>query len=358
VRAKSPSSPSPSPSRSPSRSPSAPADPSEAPRKPLLSLTDAIGRYLATLLAEGRSKSTAEVYGRHLLGLAAFLASLPAPPVTPADVTADHVAAFRDHEIARERKARGKGPLSALSVHRAVTVMRGFFRHLSRRGAILLDPTLDLSAPRLPFRLPRNVPTARQMRRLLSSPDTKTGIGKRDRAILELLYGAGLRNAELCGLLIGDVSLSARTVFVRKGKGAKDRVVPLGKSAARAVSEYLGAYETLSHGKAPAKGLPLFYAASGRQIRGHVLLDIVKKHLRRSGLSSLEATPHSLRHACATHLLTGGADIRQIQVLLGHASIATTQVYTKVETTDLRRMLDRHHPRSWEEDERSREGRT
>lgn len=312
-------------------------------------LQEAIESYRAEILREGKAETTALAYGQHLGDFRRFVECLPRPPLTLADITADVVVAFRDHEIAREKRSRGTGPLSAPSVQRIVQALRGLFKHLLGRGRILLDPSLDLKGPRIPLRLPRDIPTARQMKRLLASPDTCTVTGKRDRAILELLYGTGLRSAELCGLLRGDVDLERRTVFVRKGKGSKDRIVPLGRSAARAVTEYLGVYAQLSRGKSARGDMPLFLSGLGNRIRHHVLRKQLRKHLRRAGLSALKATPHSLRHACATHLLRGGADIRQIQTLLGHSSIEATQIYTKVETADLREMLDRHHPRSWDE---------
>ena len=328
----------------------APAPP-PVPEAPLTFLDEAIRGYLAELLCEGKAERTATLYGRHLRAFAAFLRTLPDPPGSLADLTVEAVFAFRDHEVAREKRGRGRGPLAARTLQNVVKALRSFFRHLVGRGRLLLDPTLDLRPPRISFRLPRNVPTARQMKRLLAAPDTRTALGKRDRALLELLYGTGLRSAELCGLLRGDVDLSLRTVFVRQGKGGRDRLIPMGRSAARAVSEYLGVWAELAAGRAPDPVLPLFLTCTGRPLGNHVLKKQLQRHLKRAGLT-LAATPHSLRHACATHLLQGGADIRQIQTLLGHASIEATQIYTKVETTDLLRMLDRHHPRSWDEGER------
>ena len=325
--------------------------PSPSSQGPCGFLDEAIERHLCGLGCEGKAEGTVKAYGAHLRAFAAFVGSLPGPPGSLADLTCEVVLAFRDHEIARERRGHGSGPPSARTIQGAVKALRGFFRSLVRRGALLLDPALDLRAPRLPVRLPRNIPTARQMKRLLSAPDTRTALGKRDRAILELLYGTGLRSAELCGLLRGDVDLDRRTVFVRKGKGGKDRLIPLGRSAARAVSEYLGVWDAFAAGRPPDPILPLLLTCTGQPLGNHVLKKQLRRHLRKAGLS-LSATPHSLRHACATHLLQGGADIRQIQALLGHASIEATQVYTKVETSDLLRMLDRHHPRSWDEGER------
>lgn len=328
-------------------------------------LREAITEYLLELPRQGFSEATANAYGRPLKGFVAFLAVYPtapnagsftARPTCLADITAEHLLAFRDHELSRQRLVRSPQPLSPRTVQHAVKAVRGFFRHLIRRGLILIDPTLDLRGPRLPKTLPRNIPTSRQMKRLLGTPDTSTAIGKRDRAILELLYSTGLRNAELCGLRRGDVDLERRTVFVRHGKGDKERMVPLGKKAVEALTGYLGVYGELlrlqhhQHGEGPDLELPLFLTVYGTRVGAHVLKKQLHKYVKAAKLDP-KTTPHSLRHACATHLLKGGADIRQIQSLLGHSSLEATQIYTKVETSDLRAMLDRHHPRGKEDEE-------
>jgi site-specific recombinase XerD len=184
------------------------------------------------------------------------------------------------------------------------------------------------------------------MKSLVMSIDTRTPLGKRDRAILELLYSSGLRNAELCGLGRGHVDLERRTVFVEKGKGGKDRLVPMGKKAAEALAAYIAVFPRLTLGEThgETKGA-LFLNRAGGRLGGDDLRRILSRSGKKARLS-VKATPHTLRHACATHLLRGGAGIRQIQTLLGHASLRATEIYTKVETSDLKRMLDEHHPRS------------
>lgn len=335
--------------------PSAPDAPSlidesyrAAPEDGLSFLREAIDAYLLQLPRQGFSPATATAYGRPLKGFVAFLLDLPQVPTCLADLTAELVLAFRDHEISRERRWRRPGPLSARTVLHAVKALRSFFRYLVRRGDVLLDPTLDLKGPRVPKTLPRNIPTSRQMKRLLQAPDATTALGKRDRAILELLYSTGLRNAELCGLQVGDVDLQSRTVFVRHGKGDKERLVPLGKKAVEAITAYVGVYGELSAGRSLGPELPLFLTKAGARVEAHVLEKQLRRYVKLARLDP-STTPHSLRHACATHLLKGGADIRQIQSLLGHSSLEATQIYTKVETSDLRAMLDRHHPRGRDE---------
>jgi len=327
------------------RSPSSPS-PSE-----LSSLIDsfqaATDDYLRELKRRGRAENTIDKVSRELDKLKLFLLSLPRPPRSLSDVTIDLVSYFRDHEMTRERKCRGPGRLAGATVRRTVALLRGFFRYLVRRGVLLLDPAVDLAGPRRQRTLPRDVPTARQMKSLLASPDTESALGKRDLAVLELFYSSGLRNAELCALLLADLDLVARTVFVRKGKGGHERLVPIGRKAARALSSYLAVHDALahrSHGDRLSPDRPLFLNRVGRPLNPETVRRLMARHLAKTRLQ-VKATPHSLRHACATHLLKGGAGIRQIQLLLGHQRLDSTQVYTRVVTTDLRRMLDRHHPR-------------
>jgi integrase/recombinase XerD len=292
-----------------------------------------VAGYLSELKRHGRSEATAILYRRALRRLGAFLSERGVKVL--ADISAEHLVVFRDRELAR--RAPGKdGPLAAGTVSITLAGLRGFFGYVVRQGLLLLDASADLEGPRTRRALPRDVPTARQMRKLIAQPD-QSARGLRDRAILELLYGAGLRNAELCGLGVGDVDLARRMVFVRKGKGGKERVVPLGKKAREALSGYLA--------ERPSGVEALFLTYQGRPMTTQAVRRLVASYRGAARLKT-RVTPHSLRHACATHLLRGGAGIRQIQVLLGHASLKSTEVYTRVEPTDLLRMLDRHHPRS------------
>ncbi len=214
---------------------------------------------------------------------------------------------------------------------------------------MLLDPARELERPRRPQRLPRAVPSERQVRRLLLLPSEGTPLGLRDRALLELLYSTGLRNAEACALDRGDLDLDSRLVHVRCGKGGKERRVPVGKRACRALARYLdSAWQELRakrYDQVHEAEVPLFLSRLGTRLQEQMLRWLLRR-VREEAKLSTPVTPHSLRHACATHLLAGGADVRQIQVLLGHSSLRSTEIYTRVETGDLRRMLDRFHPRS------------
>jgi site-specific recombinase XerD len=320
-----------------------------------LSFDEALEGFLLAERRKGRAASTLVSYRRHLLRFGRFLKERGV--VSMLDVAPEHVLGYYDHEIGRERSRPSGGPLSASTLSVLTSALRAFFAHLLAEGLLLVDPSRELKAPRAPKRLPKNIPTPRQMRRLVLSPSETTPLGRRDRAILELMYGTGLRASELCGLSLGDVDVSGRQVFVRNGKGGKERLVPMGRKAAEAVAIYLSVRRELRATKTPRRERdangpndivrtePLFLRRGGGAIRTPALRYIVERGRKRAQLSSVP-TPHTLRHACATHLLKGGAGIRQIQVLLGHSSLETTQIYTKVETSDLLAMIDKHHPRS------------
>jgi len=227
---------------------------------------------------------------------------------------------------------------STVSAH--ASAFRLFFDDLALRGLLLGNP-----AERLPSisddGLPRHVPSFTQMRRLLEAPDTRTDVGTRDRALLEVLYGSGLRSAEVVSLDVSDVNLADATAFIKDGKGGKDRVVPLTGQAVRWITAYLSR-------RTPSFSPRLFLDARGkRPLRRQRLRKDLKELFRQAGLKE-EMTVHAIRHACALHLLEGGADLVSIKQLLGHASVDTTAVYLKLTTAHLQRELERAHPRERE----------
>ena len=229
---------------------------------------------------------------------------------------------------------------SSSTVGAHASAFRLFFDDLAVRGLLLVNP-----AERLPAiaedGLPRYVPSYTQMRRLLEAPDTRTDVGTRDRAILEILYGSGLRRAEVVGLDVSDVDLAEATAFIKDGKGKKDRVVPLTQQAVRWIVAYLSR-------RPPSRTPRLFLDARGtRPLRGERLRACLKSLFRQAGLHE-EMTVHAIRHACALHLLEGGADLISIRNLLGHASVETTSIYLKLTTAHLKRELERAHPRERE----------
>ena len=220
---------------------------------------------------------------------------------------------------------RGRGKLAPASISRKLAAVRAFLRH-ALGAARVPDARL---APRRPRRLP-DAPREREVDTALASLEGEGALALRNRALVELVYSAGLRSAEAVGLDLGDVDFEQELVHVRGGKGAKDRVVPLGEEASAWVALYLrDARPELARGACDA----LFVSARG-------------KRLDTSTLRRLIPHPHRLRHAFATHLLEGGADLRTIQELLGHASLSTTQMYSHVDAKRLRKVYDSAHPRS------------
>lgn len=232
-------------------------------------------------------------------------------------------------------------PLSLTVQHNRLWAVQGFFRHLFKRGVLFHDPSACLEKPKVRKPLPRGILKPGDVLALLKAPHAETTLGLRDRAILETLYATGIRSAELMSLKLTDVEREAGQVRVL-GKGNKERVVPLGRIALNWLWRYLEeARPRLLQG--PDSGV-VFLSCRGRPLVRSALFIIVRQHALRAGLPA-RTGPHTLRHTCATHLLQAGADIRSIQVLLGHVSLSTTQVYTHVDITDLKKVHRAFHPR-------------
>lgn len=298
-----------------------------------------VERFLDHLTVErGLSPNTVEAYRRDLTRYAAFLARrriTDAARVGERDVTA-FVAEHASAKHGPEAKA-----YRATSVVRGLSSLRSFHRFLVREGFAERDPTRTVVRPKLPRSLPRPIPVD-DVRRLVEAPDAASEAGLRDRAVLEAMYGAGLRVSELVGLDVDDLDLEAGAVRVL-GKGGKEREVPLGSHAVAA----LGAYLTRAR---PALATPrsraaVFLNRRGGRLTRQGVAGILADAARRAGIRR-RVTPHTLRHSFATHLLEGGADVRVVQELLGHASVATTQVYTLVTREHLREVYFSSHPRA------------
>ncbi|GIW40651.1 MAG: tyrosine recombinase XerC [Candidatus Binatia bacterium] len=228
------------------------------------------------------------------------------------------------------------------SVARKLSTLRRFFRFLRKRGVRPDDPTEGLVTPKPDRKLPVHL-TVDDVFRLLETPPAHSLSGLRDRAILEVLYSAGLRVSELVELDWGDVNFELGLLRVR-GKGRKERVVPVGREALRRLAEYRERLGQLA-GEQDRQSAPVFLNARGRRITTRSVARIVEKYVRQAGLAT-KATPHALRHSFATHLLGSGADLRSIQELLGHASLSTTQRYTHVDVAHLAKVYDKAHPRA------------
>lgn len=308
-------------------------------------------RYLKARGAEGLSPGTIRHRKAHLVHFFEWLCSESVTDLR--DVEAGHARAYAV-ALARHRYRVGKAETAQVRALRPRTragrllTVRDFFRWLLRIGLVLIDPTaaLVLELPRR--QLPRHVLSEAAVAKLLDAPDRERPIGLRDCALLALLYSTGLRRAEVSALDVNDVDLTGGTVYVRRGKGGKPRIVPLGESAAADVVAYLQrARPALVHGSTPA--LFIGVGGPGRKKQGARLepegiSQLVSRTSAKAKLPRLVRS-HALRHAFATHLLRAGADIRHVQRLLGHSAIVTTEVYTHVAVKDLAEVHARSHPR-------------
>lgn len=230
--------------------------------------------------------------------------------------------------------------LGARSIARKLTTLRNFYRFLLAEGRIVADPTEHLGSPRQWKTLPKYL-NHEQVDRLLEAPDAATPLGLRDRAMLQLLYATGLRVSELCGVKMADLDTDL-SVIRAFGKGSKHRLVPFGRSAAAAVKAWLAGGRG-----AILKGRPspyLFITARGGPLTRLGFWKLLREHGKRAGIFH-GLSPHVVRHSFATHLLEGGADLRSVQAMLGHADISTTQIYTHVAKSRLKTTVERHHPR-------------
>jgi integrase/recombinase XerD len=293
---------------------------------------DEIDRYLGYVeLEKGLSRNTAVSYESDLRQAAHFLVKHGAADWTK--VTAKHLTAWL-HWLSDKK-------FSPSSQARKLSAVRMLCRHLKKEEVRDDDPTELLAGPKLRRKLPQTL-SAGDMDKLLSTPMGGDAYAIRDRAMLELFYSSGLRISELSGLSLQQVDLE--NGFVRVfGKGSKERVVPLGGRARDAVSAYLASGR--SRLVKPRTGSELFISERGKAISRKTVWVIVKKYARLAGFGKT-VKPHLLRHSFATHLLGGGADLRAIQEMLGHASIATTQIYTAVENSRLLDQHAKHHPRN------------
>ncbi|WP_346695698.1 site-specific tyrosine recombinase [Thermophilibacter mediterraneus] len=296
-----------------------------------MDLETARREYLGYLAVErGSSGNTVAAYGRDLRRYVSWLAELGVSD--PEDVTRELVEAH-----VAELTETGLAPAS---VERAVSAIKGLHRFMVSDGICSAHPTSDLPLPAKPARLP-DVISVEDAGRLLDQPFPRTPTGLRDRAVLEVLYGCGLRASELTGLDLRAVLLDEELLRVF-GKGEKERVVPILGTAAEALGVYLERGRGALEGRRPTQAV--FLNARGGRLTRQSVHAIVEKYGRVVGIRGLH--PHTLRHSFATHLLEGGADLRAVQELLGHANVATTQLYTHVDRSHIRRVYLAAHPRA------------
>ncbi len=239
--------------------------------------------------------------------------------------------------LAEQFRAKAK----ATSIARRLSSLRRFYALQLLQGTLRADPTLRVRAPKLPRRLPKNLSEA-EVEALLATPDHKTVLGLRDRAMLETLYATGLRVSELVGLTLAQVSLDMGVVRVL-GKGSKERLVPLGEESIVWIKRYLATSRPSL--VAEGKDATLFVTARRGALTRQAFWALIKRLAVKAGIPAARLSPHVLRHAFATHLLNHGADLRVVQLLLGHADITTTTIYTHVARERLKRLHAQHHPR-------------
>ena len=294
-------------------------------------MTNVVVEYLGALQAErGATRNTLDAYRRDLTDFTQFLDDhrRSLGRAGPDDIV-DYLERLR---------TRGLGPSS---VARHVSALRGLYKHLVREGALRRDPTEHLEAPRRPRGLPRTL-SREAAAALVEAPDVTQPRGVRDRTMLELLYATGMRASECLGLTLDDVNLTAGYV-VCTGKGRKQRLVPVGGEAVQWVRRYLREIRP-TYTRTRDSGR-LFVNPRGGRLSRQSLWTIVRQAATRAGLRH-RVSPHVLRHSFASHLLEGGADLRSIQVMLGHVDIATTQIYTHLPSTAVLQMYRRFHPRA------------
>jgi len=285
-----------------------------------------IPEYLGALVAErGLSPNTIAAYRRDLTRYAKYLAGREPTPAL--------VSAF----VALQQREGS----AASTVARRVAAIRGFHRFLVSDGLAASDPTRLVESPRRPRSLPKAL-TVDEVLRLLDAPDSATVAGRRDRALLEFMYATGARVAETVALDELDLDLDEGTAVVT-GKGNKQRVVPVGSAARAAIAAWLPDRAAL---RTARSGSAVFLSLRGTRLTRQAVWTIVRRHAARAGIPADSVSPHVLRHSAATHMVEGGADLRTVQELLGHATISTTQVYTRVSPRHLLEVYATTHPRS------------
>ncbi len=301
-----------------------------------------IDEFISHLRSErGLAANTISAYGRDLALWRSHCASnrIDLRAAQPGDLTD-----FLDR--VRAGAAPASTPLAPSSVARLLVSIRSLYRFMSREGYVQTDPTATIGSPARPRSIPKAI-RLDQVEALVELPRTDDLLGRRDRAMLETLYGTGVRISELVALDVDDADLEGGSLLVRAGKGSKSRHVPVGRVAREAIAAYVTQTRTVLAGRSdgPRARGALFLNGRGGRLSRQGCWKIIKAYARRAGLEEV-VSPHTLRHSFATHLLDRGADIRVVQELLGHASLTTTQVYTLVSAPRLREVYLAAHPRA------------
>jgi integrase/recombinase XerD len=284
----------------------------------------------ALWLEDGLARNTLDAYRRDLSQFAKWLEARHGKQLLEADNSG--IQAYLGYLFHRKTRAT--------SAARFLSSLKRFYRYCLRQGRTRSDPTLKIDSPKLPRGLPKTL-TEEDVESLLAAPPVEQALGLRDRAMLETLYASGLRVTELVSLKLGQVSQDMGVLRV-VGKGSKERLVPLGEEALAWIRRYVGeARPQLLRGRSSGD---LFVTGRGAAMTRQMFWNLLRRHALRAGLKK-PISPHTLRHAFATHLLNHGADLRVVQLLLGHSDISTTQIYTHVARERLKQLHAKHHPR-------------
>lgn len=292
-----------------------------------------VDAYLSHLQVERRlSEHSVQAYARDLALLQAYAAGLPA--------AIEHLDRKQLEALVRQLMAEGRAPKS---VARCVAAVRGFYRYLTRHGHLASDPADDLQAPKAWRTLPKYL-TVEEVEALIAAPDVTIPRGVRDRALIELLYATGLRVSELVNLRAADLNFE-EAYLTTTGKGRKQRIVPIGDQAVHWVTTYIREGRPALLGRRQSPRLFVNARGGGSGLTRVGFWKILKAYARQAGIDRL-VSPHVLRHSFATHLLERGADLRAIQMMLGHTDLSTTEIYTHVLEARLKTLYDRFHPRA------------
>ena len=311
-----------------------------------MQLTDAVRRYLNTQLAEGKSRSTAKNAKAALKHLCAFLESMQV--TTVAELDHDTLMAYRE-EVAWHVTPKGT-PLSARSQSECLGHLRAFCRFIVREDWLMADPSLRIPNPKKPRPLPRAILEQKEVQAIMAQPDMRTARGQRDRVILEVLYSTAMRREEVSNLKMADVETATGYVHVRQGKGGKDRVVPLGKSVCALIDTYVaGVRDVWPNAEATDY---LFLNRWGNRMGPDSVWAVVHKCVQWAGIKKPVST-HTFRHSCATHMLRNGAPIRHLQEMLGHVSLETTQIDTRITNNDMKAVHGKYHQRENSDEKKS-----
>jgi integrase/recombinase XerD len=301
-----------------------------------MKIKDLIPVYLKHLQTIGRANKTIKGARYDLKPFLQFLETETV--ISPEDLTPDVMAEYQQ-ELAFKLTAKGT-LLSLRSQAQLLGVAKGFTRFLKQKDYLLLDPGESIQLPRKPRTLPKVILSQPEIKRLINAPDTRTNKGYRNRIILEILYDTAIRRAELCEIKLYDLDLKTGFIHIH-GKGSKDRIVPLSSRVCDLIQNYiLVVRPVFIKGDDPGY---LILNRWGKQMTGNAIWNVVKQCAQLAGIKK-NITTHGLRHTCATHMLKNGAPVRHIQEMLGHESLESTQIYTRVTINDLKKIHAKYHP--------------